>query len=275
MLKGKLSLDTYTTQLLGKLLETSNKSTNLPFPSKQNTSSKNILNTLDFVYHNPNLFHTYFPVWLYNFLEFKPSNREKKIEFVNNYGSILKFKHLITNFNDNNGNQLYAKYKTSWNTQQSEFYRRIIPIKIDSKTDDLLSLNFVENPHSSKLTALRNQYAAIFKNKIKPPELTIKVFPDKFGHPPHPIRIFNMRLNRLIKLQNYFKKNPGISKEDMDALKKVDLHTLNGTTREAYVNFLQAAVVIQDNGDVQRSVIFEKRVASSAKLEDLYNRVRE
>jgi hypothetical protein len=284
MLPNGLTLDAYTTKKLGKILKKhylkvnkqKDKLTLISYIRQKNHDSKSITNILDYVYRQqPDNLYKSCPSWLYTFLTFDLTNKKHIAQFVNNYGSILNYNHLINQFKNKEGNNLNETYKRLWNTSQLNYYNSLYPINIDVDDTKILSLNFAKkHPDINKFIKLRQQYASLAKNKIKLPELTIKIIPDKFGKPPHPHRVFNMRLNRLVKLQNYYKKNPPICHEDMNELNKIDLYSFNDVTREAYVIFLQNIFTIDDDGCIKRSNLLEKRVASSKKTVDLYKRVK-
>lgn len=242
---------------------------------------------LDYTYHQHNSKDNAYPLWMSKFVYARSGTKAEKIELVNQYAPMLTLRHTIQKVDEEpnkKGHQtLLDKYMAKWNYEQLEFCQKLqymdpnslFDMKVKENQKYFFQLKFEQNmrlsPDISKLIKIRQQYSSVLKYKFKPPELTIIINPDRFGEPPVPERVFNMRLRRLIKLQKYYLKYPPISHKDMREFNELDLNSLSGTVREAYVEFLtNAAFVINDEGQVEKSNILAKRLSLSEKVQALY-----
>lgn len=281
-LQNNLGLDGHTFQKLTQLLQRENKATSkLKTLIASNSlvdvqNSNRVLGLLTYTYHTEN---SGYPAWLRKFIDFKTNNRQLQVSFVNEYSSLLSFSHIITKMKDKNNNNLIKQYIKDWNASQLEFTKTIrfidASIEVPEQDGQFIDLEFGGNAATApddikKLDHLLEQYLLMVRNKIKPPAKIIKIAPDKFGRPPIPQRVFNMQLRRLVKLQEYFKKIPPISQSDMDVLNGIDLIALDGNVREAYVDFMSSIFTIDDDGNIAKSNIFEKRVSASEKIKQMY-----
>lgn len=284
-------LDPYTARKLGRLLQEADPIAvrlrqRLEAESEQHKQRANtISNILRYTYHHPSNISEAFPLWFFRFVFAKTDHKKDKLKFVREFGPMLTFSHTIFQLVDKNDadNTLLNNYITSWKASRLEFIETMqfldpsVPLEIDK--DSLLQLKFrpddTLSPDIKKLVRVRHQYNNIVKHKFKSLELKISIDPNRFGLPPSPERIFNLKLARLIKLQKYYRKYPPITHQDMENLDQINLLTLTGTVREAYVNFLSTeAFTIDDDARIAKSNILEKRIAISEKMKILYKEFR-
>lgn len=252
-----------------------------PIAYKQQT---NIVSTiLDIIYRQNFYSSNAYPLWMAKFIFTTTNNKKEKINFVKEYRHMLTFQHSVLNLKetslDKNPPKLIKNYINKWIEEQLEFNSRIEcyepGVEKETENEKLLQLNFQKNKNLSSdvknLIKVRKQYNLILKNKFRPPELCLNIYPDRFGNPPKPERIFNMILIRLSKLQKYYLKYPPMNHEDMRILDEIDLNSLSGLVREGYVEFLtSSAFSIDNNAIVKKSSILEKRMSISNKVEALY-----
>ena len=247
--------------------------------------SNNISAILHYAYHHSSQLYQAYPAWLARFVFAKTTSKKDRLRFVQEYGPMLSFSHTIFRLTGkaDNDSALRDSYMASWEASQLNFVRStqfLDPgVPLETNSDKILQLKFQPNTPVSediqRLIKVRQQYSSIVKPKFKFPDLVISVDPNRFGLPPPAERIFNTRLARLIKLQKCYRKYPPITHEDMHTLNQLDLMSFSGTAREAYVDFLNStAFTIDNDAQIAKSNILEKRVAISEKMKNLYKELR-
>ncbi|KAG0688680.1 hypothetical protein C6P40_000668 [Pichia californica] len=288
--------DTHTAQKITALLKEdtpiSQKLKNLLIskPSLKLQQTNLVSTILDHVYrqdynHKYNYNHYVYPEWIARFISTPNLKKSDKIKFVKNFGNILTFSHTILKLTEkstiNDEITLKDKYLSKWKKERIIFFKNLdvvgINPQLETNIENLLQLKITQNSTTTtttdlkKLIKIRQEYNNVIKNKFKPPELKIIIDPNEFGNPPNAERLFNMMVSKLTKLQNYFIKYPPISQKDLNELDTIDLNSLSGYVREGYVEYLTNSVfIINDNAEIKKSNILEKRVAISNKIETLY-----
>lgn len=246
---------------------------------EQNTNK--VTEILNYVYKNPQQLDKSLPHWLYQFCTTRSKTVKQKHKLIARYGVLIGFKHLMDNFEDSNsGIKTVHRYYVDWNYMYELHFKRVPNYKknlINLTAKDRSTIPFEMNNDIAdmvkKFNHLRRQYNSLTKSKTKAPEFIVDIIPTPTGHPPVMKRVTNMMLERLRKFQDFVQKHQPLIKEDLAALDEIDLNMLDGTVREAYINFLSESFRIEEDGTIISSTLFDRRLAKSLEVEKLYKEV--
>jgi hypothetical protein len=280
-------LDRFTLQRLELLLKQTKVDSSLDrirkllksptFFQKQETN--HVCDILRYVHINSYLYEETLPKFLVDFLKMESSGKKAKLSLVERYSSVLTLSHSIKQLQDRDNDKLIRNYHRLWKEWQCEFHSNQYPYNrqnlAECDEDSLAQLRLHPNfhPDSNRIALIRNKLSSL-DTKVKPPDLRLIIHPDRFGEPPVPERVFNMQLNRLIRLQQYLVKNRPVKLSTFEYLSQIDLTSLDGTVREAYVTFIREMFAITDN-DFISSKLLESRLKMSAKVKELYRLANE
>lgn len=281
-----LPLAKHTATKLDSLLKTGNTPPRI-LQILQDSKLQKIQNTnkvteiLNYVYKNPDHLDRSLPEWLYRFCRMQSKTVKQKHKLIDRYSILINFKHLMNNFDDLNlGTKAVQRYYIDWNYMYELHFKRVPHyeknlIDLASNGKSTISFKMDEDVKDmvTKFDHLRKQYNSVIKIKTKAPNFTVDIIPSPTGHPPVMKRVSNMILERLRKFQEFVQKHQPLSQEDLTALDEIELSDLDGTVREAYVNFLMEAFTIEDDGTIRSSKLFDRRLAKSPEIEKLYEKV--
>ena len=160
------------------------------------------------------------PRWLSDFLLCKSIGKRKKEVMLQNYGGILKFKHVMDKFSLDAG--MKKTYYDSFAKKMADSTPTSQPIE--------LIFNNVKHPLQTEsiqgeitddvhlLAKFRNEFDKRMETKLKIPSLTISLLPTRFGEPLPKVRLVNIMMSRLINIQRFFLHYSPISIRDMTYL---------------------------------------------------------
>lgn len=291
-----IPLDEYTTDCLEKVLvnskESKQKNRIIHLIQSDNTfkqqNTNKLLELLNYTHIESPKLETVYPSVVTNFLNYKLRNKKEKVDFVASYGNLLSLSHTITFLNKQNATDMVDRYNKLWKHTQIEYFSQQKPydqVQMESTPmNKILQLNFnCETPYASnvqhiatteelkKLIHLRQQYNSKLNLKLGPPLLKLELDADRFGGPIAPCRVFNKRLNRLIKLQQFYLKTRPVSKETMKVFNAMDLAGMDGLMREAYCTFVDNIFYIDNNCELNKSDIDLHRKQMSEEIKNLYD----
>lgn len=277
-------LDKFTLQRLEVLLKQTKNKNDLcleqirkqllssTFFEKQQTNA--IHDILRYVHVNSYAYEEIFPSYVVSFLQMKSKGRINKLHLVEQYSGMLSLSHSMFQLTDKDNNKLIKNYRRLWKESQLNFYKNQYPYEqkylesCDDESIAQLTLHKNVNPDAKRLAQLKKKYNAL-DLKLKPPDLEVIIHPDRFGEPPVPQRVFNMQVSRIVKLQQYFKKNRPVKFSTLEYFHKLDLSSLDGTVREAYFTFVNDIFSITET-DLVASKCLDNSLKMSEKLRNLY-----
>ncbi|ODV87579.1 hypothetical protein CANARDRAFT_26963 [[Candida] arabinofermentans NRRL YB-2248] len=252
------------------------------------------------------------PSWLCDFLTTHATTRISKDDFVSRYDKILKLKHLIEGYEspkydlkgvyfdtlvDNQTpkkksilealgmreekNTVAEVTKTTQTTRKGKVLKKVQEKPINAeKSKKVISNDLEQYPELIKLIRFRDEYRLKLTRKIKIPSLELTIPPTLFGTPLTNIRIANLKVKRLLALQQYFAKSQPLKTSDLHYLKSIFSETFfikhddDGSKRtaikEGYRLFLENSYCVTDEGQVIPSNISQCIFDASENLVKLF-----
>ncbi|VEU19664.1 DEKNAAC100465 [Brettanomyces naardenensis] len=196
------------------------------------------------------------PSWLYRFVHAHRTGRYNRIMLYENYGMLLKTRHLIDRFQSNKPllKNYYSKLAESMfeSTPDSQTISQIINGEKPS-IDEKYAQKQCCDDDIALLMKLRVQYKSKVQTKTKAPSFDVDIPPSRFGLPlTHP-RLFNLVVNKLAKIQDYFGRYTPLSVADLEYLDRLvvsDFLKQNPSVCRGYDEFIRVSFAISDDAMV-------------------------
>ncbi|QPG75518.1 hypothetical protein FOA43_002873 [Brettanomyces nanus] len=220
------------------------------------------------------------PNWLYQFVHARSIGRRNRVFLHHKYSDILKTKHLIDKFKSNK--PLLSSYyaQLAKNQFESSPDNQSITQIIDGEMPDFSSNKAGETKTNAEeiklLLKLRSEYKTKIQTKTKRPSFEVEILPSRFGQPLTRARLFNLVVNRIVKIQTYFKKYSPVSLQDLDYLNRLEKSNFllqNASVQRGYNEFIRSSFAIAEDATVMLPDLNMRIFPASNRLIQYYNEV--